>query len=297
LRNSGTRNTHAVNIGLDPSWAVGENDGGDNSNANQSVVGPNIKFSGKTAGGAVRTTVQNARMAIGPLGMSDAIGSVKGPTASVTPLRALEYSDTASDTSANFVRATTSSITDGSYVIWQNETYVTFKAPGAKFAGDTPEQWAARTDAQTGIKGDNAGHDVADVRNNILGSVFNFPASNSVANPADQLLATSFILPQMMQVSKPLDGVGNTTANPNYNPSLRSALLGSSYAANFDTADPASITKGAAGAKYNGASTSAFTSGDIAITDNGLGGGNWLFGNFNQNGKRDYASVVMAARM
>jgi hypothetical protein len=294
--NSGTRNTHAVNIGLDPSWAVGENDGGDNSSGAQSNVGPAIKFSGKTAGGAVRTTVQNARMAIGPLGMSDAIGSVKGPTASVTPLRALMYADNATDSGANFVRATTASITDGTYVIWQNETYVTIKAPLAKFAGDTAQQWAARTDAETGIKGDNTGNDVADVRGNILGSVFNFPASNSVANPADQLLATSFILPQMMQVTKPLDGVGNTSPNPNYNATLRNALLGSSYAANFDTADPASITKGAAGAKYNGASTTSFSSGDIPITDNGAGGGNWLFGNFSQNGKRDYASAVIAAQ-
>jgi hypothetical protein len=129
---------------------------------------------------------------------------------------------------------------------------------------------------------------VADVRNNILGSVFNFPASNSVANPADQLLATSFILPQMMQVSKPLDGVGNTTANPNYNPSLRSALLGSSYAANFDTAGsllrsprapPAPSTTAPAPAPSPPATS--------PITDNGSGGGNWLFGNFNQNGKRD----------
>jgi hypothetical protein len=294
--NSGTRNTHAVNIGLDPSWAVGENDGGDNSNGNQSVVGPNIKFSGKTAGGALRTTVQNARMGVGPLGMSDAIGAVRGPTASVTPLRALDYADSASDGSATFVRASTSSITDGSYVIWQNETYVTIKAPNPTFAGDTPAQWAARTDAETGIKGDNSGNDVADVRNNILGSVFNFPASNSVANPADQLLATSFILPQMMQVTKTLDGVGNTSPNPNYNAGLRDALINSSYAANFNVGDPSQITKGASGAKYNGASSTSFSSGDIPITDNAAGGGNWLFGNFNQNGKRDYASAVIAAQ-
>ncbi len=293
--NSGTRNVIANNTGVDPTWAVGEHDDGDNSSAAQNAIGGAMRFSGKTAGSALRTAVQNSRMGVGPLSISDAIGAVKGPTASITPLRALDYGDHATDAGGTFVRASAASITDGSYVIWQNETYVTIKAPSGTFAGDNAAQWAARTDSETGIKGDNAGNDVADMRGNIVGSVFNFPASNSVANPADQLLATSFILPQMMQVTKTLDGVGQAVANPQYNSGLRSALIGSGYATNFAVGDPSQITKGAAGAKYNGAATGT-TAGDIPITDNGSGGGNWLFGNFNQDGKRDYAAVVIAAQ-
>ncbi len=293
--NSGTRNVAALNSGVDPSWAVGENDNGDNSNANQTSVGPNVKFSGKTAGGALRTTVQNSRMAIGPLSISDSIGVVRdGVTGSqsTTPLRALDYADSATDAGASFVRASATTITDGTYVIFQNETYVTVKAPNAAFAGDSAAQWAARTDAETGIKGDTAGHDVADVRGNILGTVANFPSSTSVADPADQLLATSFILPQMVSKTKQYDGIGTQVNNPNYNANLRGALLGSSYANNFAVGDPSKITSGASGALYNGATNNGtLGAGSIAITDTGSGHGNYLFGNFNQNGIRDYSAV------
>lgn len=309
--NSGTRNVAALNTGIDPTWAVGENDGGDNSAAAQSNVGSSIKFSGKTAGGALRTTVQNARMAMGPLSIGDAIGSVKGATASATPLRAMDYSDSASD--GTFVRASTSSITDGSYVIWQQETYVTVKdnnsvAAGTIATGGSPSTaWANATDdgrnstASVGIKGDNAGHDVADVRGNILGAVKNFPASLSVANPGDSLLANSFILPQMVWKSKTLDGVGVATSKSantatdgaGYDHNLRDALLNSSYTTNFDVADPSSIKAGASGAFYNG-SGGGSTGGNINITSSGSTGGNWLFGNFNQNGIRDFSAIKSA---
>ncbi|HVT89867.1 MAG TPA: dockerin type I domain-containing protein [Tepidisphaeraceae bacterium] len=309
--NSGTRNVVANNTGVDPSWAVAENDGGDNSAATQNSIGSGIKFSGKTAGSAVRTVVQNSRMSIGPLSMSDAIGSVQG-SASTTPLRALDYSDSATD--GSFVRASASSITDGSYVIWQQETYVTVKnnnsAAAATIAAgaDPTTDWHNATDdgrnstTSVGIKGDNSGNDVADVRNNILSSVKNFPASMSVANPADQLLSSSFILPQMVWQKKDLDGVGVQTAKSanintdaaDYDHNLRNALLGSSYANNFAPDDPSTKTAGASGAIYNGASGGTTFSGNINITDAGSGHGNWMFGNFKQNGVRDFSAVKAA---
>src|SRR5213075_1369956 len=115
-------------------------------------------------GGQLRPTVQNSRMAIGHLSMSDAIGSTKN---SVTrPIRALDYRDDADDVangsngtisgtfadpaSGAFVRASAQSIVDGSYVIYQNETYVTVKRPTTAEYG------------QDLIKGDNSGNDVRD---------------------------------------------------------------------------------------------------------------------------------------
>jgi len=130
-------------------------------------------------------------------------------------------------------------ITDGTYAIYQNENYVTVKAPNPTYAGDTQSQWASRTDSDTGIKGDNAGHDVADVRANILSTVANFPSSTSVDDPADALLANSFILPEHDGGEKPIDGVGLSTTNPIYNSGLRTALIGSSYATNFPWPIPA----------------------------------------------------------
>jgi CO/xanthine dehydrogenase Mo-binding subunit len=74
------------------------------------------------------------------------------------PIRALDYRDDDNDTSdgsnatygfsdparGSFVHISAANIVNGSYVIYQNETYVTVKAPNATFAGDSAAQWAAR---------------------------------------------------------------------------------------------------------------------------------------------------------
>ena len=295
---SGTRNVGANNTGVDPSFAVGVNDSGNgrdltagNTSQEQLNIGAAMRFSNKTSGGnQLRPTVQNNRMALGTLGLSDAITSVSGGGGS-KPLRALSYSDSL-DGSSPYVTISASSITDGTYVIWQNQTFVTVKAPNAAYSSTAA--WAGATDAQTGIKGDNSGSNVAGFRNNIQVSTFGFPNSNSVANAADQLLATSFILPQMMQVNKQFDGAA-TFNNANYNDGLRNALLSSSYAAKFNVDAPGTITKGA-GATYGNAGNNlgSFVGAAIKITDQ-----NYLFGNFNQNGTRDFAALqtaVLAAK-
>ena len=46
------------------------------------------------------------------------------------------------------------------------------------------------------IKGDNAGHDVQDLRDNTLNSVVTFGTGAALATPADSLIDNSFILPQ-----------------------------------------------------------------------------------------------------
>jgi hypothetical protein len=291
---SGTRNVAALNTGVDPTFAVGVNDDGNGNElvaghaaADQSNIGPAQRFSNKTAGGGqLRPTVQNNRMAVGTLSMSDALGSVQN---SATPLRALDYSDS-TDGSSGYVRASASSITDGSYVIWQNETYVTVKAPNVAFAGVSGTAWANLTDADTGIKGDNAGSNVAAFRANILSSVSAFPNTSSLSNPADGLLNKSFILPQMMQKAKAVDGIGTTIANPSYNGTLRGQFLASVYANNFAPLDPTTITTGAAGATYGkGGNNTASFNGQITLTSQ-----NYLFGNFNQLGVRDFNALKSA---
>ena len=294
---SGTRNVAAVNTGVDPAWAVGKNDAGNGNDTSagqaaqdQLNIGPQMLFSNKTAGGGqLRPTIQNNRMAVGTLGMSDAIGSVKN-NLSATPLRGLDYQDATTDggNANGFVRASATSITNGQYVIYQNENLVTVKAPNAAFAGNTPAQWANLTDSATGIKGDNSNNDVAGVRANVINTIGHFPAA-SVANAADQLLAASFILPQMMQVEKTLDGVNASTPNVGYNSTQHDQFLASSYANNFAVADPSTVTTGS-GATYGAAGNNAASfNGSIPITAQ-----NYLFGNFNQTGTRDYSAVQTA---
>ena len=77
-----------------------------------------------------------ARMAIGHLSMSDSIGSTKNSVS--TPLRAMAYADSVSDAGATFVQPSAQSIIDGSYVIYQNETYVTVRKADGSYANNDP---------------------------------------------------------------------------------------------------------------------------------------------------------------
>jgi hypothetical protein len=319
---SGTVNSATNNMGLDTSWATGENDdgntGADNLNALAETRVGSMKFSGKTSGSsAMRPTIQNGRMTFGHLSSSDAIPAAKQSNS--RPMRVLMYRDdaddfangsnnllpadlrnnqayadpiTGSDGSLDivngFTRLTARSIVEGSYESRTNQTYITVKAPNLAFAGDTPAQWAARTDLQTGIKGDNSGNDVADMRANILQSVANFPAP-SVANPADQLLQLSFMLPQLAKFSKDIDGLNRDFVNPNYNAGLSNTFLGSPLANAFNADSPETVTTGT-NSNYgnnnvgNGAGTPA--GGNIRINN-----GNWLFGDFDQRATNHAAGV------
>jgi hypothetical protein len=312
--NSGTLNVAALNAGLDPSFAVGENDAG-NGNAPdggtaQVQIGANIKFSNKTSGGSgLRPTVQNARMALGHLSISDAIGSTRQGTA--RPIRALAYRDDDNDladgsntayrpaaptgdqrdayadpAAGTFVAPSAQAIVDGSYVLYQNQTYVTVKRPTAATAGDTAAQWAARTDAATGIQGDSANNDVANFRANVLSSVATFPRPQSAATPADALVDQSFILPQFMAKRKDADGINQSHDNPGYDATLSGQFLGSSLVDRFTPDAPNTVTKGSS--STYGATAPAGT-GAIAITEQ-----NYLFGNFRQTGVRDFAAVKAA---
>lgn len=298
--NSGTRNVAALNVGLDPSFAVGENDDGNTgviagASDPQQVIGAGIKFSGKTSGGnGLRPTVQNSRMAIGHLGISDArsgnsAGSNANPNQGARPLRVLAYRDDANDTadgsnaalSAGFVDAATgefvkpsfASITDGTYVLYQNQTYVTVKvADGALYAADV-------------IKGDNAGNDVRDFRDNILSSAGTYPASSSFLNPANGLIANGFIPTQYMKVRKELDGLNQSTTNANFD-AANFATIQSQAASAFNVADAGLVTTGT-GSTYGNVTAA---NGGIAITSS-----NFLFGDFDNDGDRDFADVKIAA--
>ena len=333
---SGTRNVAANNVGLDPSWAVGVNDDGNgnapNGGTDQVSIGPGLRFSNKTAGGAgLRPTVQNARMAIGTLSLSDT--GVNSNNGASKPLRVLSYRDDADDLQNNsnganyvnfseddshnsvqikgdlpshqFVRPSAQTITNGSYAIWQNETLVTAKVPDATMY------------TQDVIKGDNgasvsfdasgkdtgAGHDVRDLRDNMLQSVHNASfqqATQHPFNPADALLAAGFVLPDMIMVQKAVDGVGVASVNPIYNADFRNNQFLPNAAPAFSPADPATVTSGS-GSTYGNANANNTVVGttptdkiNITSATDAQGnptGGNWLFGNFNQNGIRDFSSL------
>ncbi|HEX3357458.1 MAG TPA: PEP-CTERM sorting domain-containing protein, partial [Tepidisphaeraceae bacterium] len=328
--NSGTRNVAALNTGVDPSWAVGEDDGGNGYGAGSAgtlecAIGPTLHFSGKTAGGGLlRPTVQNNRMAIGVLSMSDAIGATGNTDAGSTntnnaPLRALAYADKASDdmtlSSSDYVQPNASTITKGDYVIWQKEQYVTVRDPSvANYSSDE----VAKGDTQA--KPNQPKGDIITLRDNVLNSVnANFPNPSTFSDPADQLLANSFLLPQMMVVDKATDGGTITPVGDNVvtlggggtitQSGLRMETLAvSSVTKNFDTLPGANVTSGS-GALYGVTSNTSisFTGAggvNVPITAEDSSGnptlvpsapkGNYMFGNFNQNGVRDFSAVIAA---
>jgi hypothetical protein len=354
--NSGTRNVAALNTGIDPSWAVGTNDNGNGNLANNSStgasqqisIGPGLRFSNKTAGGAqLKPTIQNVRMAIGTLSAGDSNGAVgyEGDPTGATPtnnqgysLRTLEYSDSA-DGSAAYVVPSAVNIINANYAIYQNEQFVTLKSPDPTAASFNQSQWInTTTDAgpaanissgnytyQVPIQGDTAQnssgaltYDVAQVRDNVLNTIQSFNSTNrntsqltqvlnSLSSSSYALINKGFILPQFMYKNHPMDGIGtsSTAYQVNYDPTFSATYYNTSSFDKYTTAGNPDLQFHGTGDVYGGSKGSSLTAfnnggGTIPITeyDNSNGtaaGGNWLFGNFDQNGVRDFDAVVVTA--
>lgn len=299
---SGTLNTASANVGLDPTFAVGENDDGNGNGANalaETRVG-SLKFSGKTSGGqGILPTVQNSRMAIGHLSSSDSVPVSKNSVS--RPVRTLDYRDddddlangsnnllpaqrrnhaayadpiTGDDTNLDifggFTRLSAKSLVEGSYTLRTNQTYIFAKRPNA---------------AEYGLdllKGDNSGNDVRDIRDNIMTSVSSFSGTNSIANPADQMLAKGFLIPKLVKYTKDRDGLNRDVLNPDYDSGLASLFLSSpAYTAPFNPDDPATIKAGTGlyGNNNIGGSSATPVGGSITVNNN-----NYLFGDFDQSG-------------
>ncbi len=222
-------------------------------------------------------------MSIGTIGLSDAISSVSSAGAGGSnPLRALAYSDSTNG-SAPYVQANFNSISQGTYAFWQNEQFVTLKNPtGFNAANGT---WASQTDAQTGILGDTTGA-VAAYRQNILFGAFNEGTLSGLNNPGDTLIANSFIPEEYMAVTKDVDGIGTSSANPNYD-ATGNANINSFFGTNFQTNNTATTGSGSIYGKNGKSVYTTPAQGDIVITNT-----NYLFGNFNQNGSRDLEPLL-----
>jgi hypothetical protein len=307
--NSGTRNVAALETGIDPTWAVGANDDGNGNAGNggsaQITLGSALRFSNKTAGGAeLRPTVQVARMSVGTLSINDASGYTVNTKNN--PIRALEYSDS-TDGSAPYVLANYYNISDGAYTIFQNEQVVTLKAPDASYSNSASNYSAGSPN----IQGDDSTGDVKALINNTINSVVAYNQTGGVASPAGGLLNQGFIIPQLMQVQKAENGLNqpglksqivsnvNTGQANEYNPSFASGTAFNSLVSTLASGDPNSVTSGTnslygANGTISSFSTSSNASpfnSSIAVTT-----ANYLVGNFNQNGVRDFGAAVVSAQ-
>jgi hypothetical protein len=174
----------------------------------------------------------------------------------------------------------------------------------------------------SGIQGDPTG-DVAAFISNIANSVAvaatGVNAPTSANDPADALLSIGFLLPDLLNWTRQTDGGPITpvtlgaaalaqqqSADENYGPLF---TTDNSAAANANTIGSGS-TYGDGNTAYTGSPTIngsipitaknvTWTNGTVTSVSNAsngaiVGGGNYLFGNFNQNGVRDYSDVQQA---
>ncbi len=318
--NSGTRDVSALDTGVDPTWASGKDDNGNGNLANgatntgfsQTSIGPDMRFSNKTAGGAqLRPTVQDNRMAVGTLSINDAGGNDLQTKANA--LQVLSYADTASGYS-NAVSPNYQTISNGTYVIYQNEQVVTLKTPGADYGSEGVTTNSNGAEILNGpVQGDDADGDVVALLNNTSESVASGTNPTSPADPADGLEQQGYLVPTLMAVEKNFNGQGLiqengavdqgnivSQTNPSYN---AAAFAAYSQAGGYgQTALPVlgTVTTGT-GSTYGGAGSSqalgaGVINGDTNSSSTGIGidSTNYIFGNFNQNGIRDFSAVKSA---
>lgn len=335
---AGQRIVPAVNTGVDPSWAVGENDDGNTSGTSatnvQKTLGSGIRFSGKTAGAESRNAIAQSRLAIGALSIAEARGA-----ASSAPVRVLDVDFenlTDSGNPNDFVRPTFDNIVNFTYKGVLVSHYNTIKAPNiplltsyrsqfqtANGRQPTPDEeqtwWNGLSSEQTGIKGDPYGNVRAFI-NNVASSIGSAGAGITPAsanNPADALFGAGFLVPGLLNYSREFDGAPLVPTNLSPSQLALQASVKANYGTNFTPDGSAGSNSQTVGTNsfygalnastviLNGVAVSSAINGGTnsvlikakdnsgAIIANGVAApkGNYLFGNFNQNGKRDYASV------
>jgi hypothetical protein len=333
----GQRPSFATATGIDSTWAVGVNDGGDTTTTANAILQRSIgsmKFSGKSSDTEVYNAIAQSRMSAGVLALTSTIAAT-----ATAPVRSLDIDFTdmtdpqlpggGVDTS-KFISANLSSISTYAYQAVLLGYVTTIKAPNPTALANeeaanptltAAQAWALvnsfnasnpRDPTATGIKGDTTG-DVAKFLTNLLNSQASYQSLTTTNDPADAFLNNSYLLPNLLQNQRdPATGI--ISPNPNYDAAgftKATAIYGSKFNADYSGSYGKVTETTGAGSYYGGAANNSNGSvgaspsnfnGGILITAFNAGGsvaadgtmaprGNWLFGNFNQNGVRDLSAV------
>jgi hypothetical protein len=342
--NAGQRTVFALNTGVDPSWAVGVDDGGNSTGTlatGQHSIGSQLRFSGKTSGSEAEATISQSRFSLGVLSLSDDTSAKAN-----APVRSLpiDFYDAAGSSGAsndsNYIGINFNTTVDynsaeqaPAYKAILISNYNTIKTPNptalANEEAANPSLTAAQAWAQlntfdatnpsdnttSGIKGDVYG-DVASFISNIANSIGSAAAGlttgslTNADNPADGLFANGYLIPGLVNWQQTVAGQAATSVTLNSSQLAEQSAVNSNYGYLFTTdnnVNPygASTETIGSGAEYASLDTQSTLNGTIAITAKNSSGtlesdgniepaGNYLVGNFNQNGVRDYSSVQQA---
>jgi hypothetical protein len=109
-----------------------------------------------------------------------------------------------------------------------------------------------------------------------------------VSNPSDGLFINGFLIPQLLNYTRQTDGGALTPQTLNAQQLATQQDVKANYGAAFspDGSSGSSTQTTGTGATYGALGTSEAVLGSVPITAN-----NYLFGNFNQDARRDFASV------
>ncbi|MBC7783820.1 MAG: PEP-CTERM sorting domain-containing protein [Burkholderiales bacterium] len=328
---AGQRTVPAASVGLDPSYSVGENDDGNtsgtaNSNA-QRTLGSSFRLSGKTSGTDARNAIAQSRLGFGPLSISEARGASAALPIRVLDVDFVNQTDTGN--LADFKAVNFDNVVNFDYagvlishintVKKPNQAALdSFKNNPSNNAAITAFQtanpsltfeqaaWAIILSSLTGIKGDQFGN-VKTFTDNIIQSVGSGAtvATASANNPADGLYSAGYLIPGLLNYKREYDGAPLTPNSPNL---AIQAAVKANYGPLFSadgTPGSNNQTRGTGANAFYGFLNPAgapVINGTIPITAKDAAGasvgntviapaGNYLFGNFNQNGSRDYAAV------
>jgi hypothetical protein len=304
-----------------------------NANA-QKTLGADFRFSGKTSGTEARNAIAQSRLGFGPLSITETRGAASNAPVRALDVDFEHLTDTGNpadfirsnfDNLVNHTNYGTAEnpIYHPTYRGVLISHYNTIKAPRpdllAAFQsanpGATAEQtqnwWNGLSSANTGIKGDPFGN-VAAFINNITNSTGTAAAGITPAsanNPADALFGSGFLIPGLLNYSRQFTGepVTPVTLNPaqlaeqanvkaNYGPLFTADGTSGSNAQTIGSSSFYGALNAAGAPAINGAIPITAKDSTGAAVPNGTVApkGNYLFGNFNQDGRRDFASVKEA---
>jgi hypothetical protein len=222
---SGTRNGFQNSIGQAPDFGIGDNIGGESSQAGDSIVGANFTPTNKASNDAMESTLRNARLGIGYGGPERGLGG--GSFQSWLVQNALEIPSVTNDIYGGTLpqRPNISSVvnnsTANSWLIGAQSVLATIGDPRAEPVADGGDANGRPTMANKAA---------AAFVNNISRSVEAFVAVPGGANtnfmPAEQL-ATQFVLVSALDRIRSNTDPLNLIANPSFSAAVKNWTTGS----------------------------------------------------------------------
>jgi len=181
---SGTRNGGMNSLGIDPSWARGDNLGSKNKNADKTRLGPNHQATNSGGSGIMEDVVKRRQLAVGYTGLMGGSRSAADALAGKYEICSIMFDDRGGD---SYVRPTIDNILDNgnpsnAWQIGGPETFATLGDPAGSYAVNPPA--------------------AGDYINNIVESIKGFEDPNdpngidpeSQYNMPGEFLATTFVL-------------------------------------------------------------------------------------------------------